>query len=38
MLRDYESSWKHSKIGEELGLSQAKVLLRKLREVSRKPE
>ena len=32
-LGDFTSSWRHSRIGEELDFEQAKILLRKLGEV-----
>ena len=38
MTGDYSSSWKHSRIGEKLGLPQAKVLIRRLNMVSKEPD
>jgi tetratricopeptide (TPR) repeat protein len=38
MIGDYSSSWKHSRIGENLGLPQAKILIQRLKMVSKEPD
>ena len=38
MLGNYNSSWKHSRKAERLGLPQAKVLIQKLKMVSKEPD
>jgi tetratricopeptide (TPR) repeat protein len=38
MLGNYDSSWKHSRIAEKLGVSQAREMIRALEKVSKEPE
>ena len=36
--KDYKSSWKHSRVAEKLGIPQARILIKKLREISKEPQ